>query len=182
VPSAMGTGMWHMRRPNQLICSVALLGLAATAIPQATGTGTASVNCVVAIAVTETATTDWGKVARPSNGTTDYTLDWDTGAVTLSGSTSTGYTGYTYDTGHKGAWAVTGDPDATYSFSAAIGTFSGTGVTVQAAHINGTSDTGSGTLSGTGTATLNTGGIIRVSAAAGTGSHSATVTISVDYT
>jgi len=144
--------------------------------------GTATVTVLRALTLTETTPMGWGSVARPGNGTADYTLNYSTGAVTLSGTTSTAFPGFAWDNGVAGVWAVTGEPSTAISFSVSIGAFDGTvPVTVQAAHINGTSSSGTGTLDGSGNFTLNVGGIIRVSATATLGLQTATVTVTVDY-
>jgi hypothetical protein len=134
-----------------------------------------------ALSVTETLTANWGRVALPANGTTDYTLDWSTGAVALTSSTSTDFQGFAFDDGWSGAWQISGGTaGSSVSYGISSGGFSGSGVSVVAMHIGGTSDSGSGTLSMAGALTLQLGGVIRVAASAGTGSHSLTVTVSVD--
>lgn len=172
-----------MKRLIMLTGAAAALLLAAPrAGAQLSVDGSATVTLLRALTLSETTAMSWGSVARPGNGTADYTLNYSTGAVTLSASTSTGFPGFSWDNGAGGVWAVTGEPSTGISFSVAIGAFDGTGVSVQAAHINGTSNSGTGTLSGGGAFTLNVGGIIRVTSAATLGVRTATVTVTVDYT
>jgi hypothetical protein len=160
-----------------------LLGLCAMSSAQGLdGEGTAGVTVLKALTLTELSSgMSWGSVARPGNGTAEYTLGYNTGAVTLTNTTSTAFPGFAWDDGNAGEWAVTGEPSTGISFSVAIGAFDGTGVSVVAAHINGTSSSGTGTLDGNGDYTLQVGGIIAIASNASLGAHSATVTVSVDY-
>lgn len=158
-----------------------LLAAAPAAFAQLSVDGTGTVTILRALTLTETTPMGWGSVARPGNGTADYTLNYATGAVTLTANTSTAFPGFSWDNGAAGVWAVTGEPSTAFSFSVSIGAFNGTGVSVQAAHINGLSSSGSDTLDVSGNATLNVGGIIRVAANASLGLQTATVTVTVDY-
>jgi hypothetical protein len=164
------------------VAATAIMGLATTANAQAVDTGSATISIMKAITLSETTPMSWGSVARPANGTTDYTLNYSTGAVSVTATTSTNFPGFAVDNGANGVWAVAGEASTGISYGISIGAFSGTGVTVLAAHINGTSDTGTGTLDASGDYTLELGGVLRVTAAASLGAHTATVTITVDYT
>src|SRR5687768_9246263 len=94
---------------------------------------------------------NWGSITRPSTGTARYTLNYSTGAVTLSSGS-----GYAFDNGAAGLFRVAGLPGP-ISFSVSIGPFSGVGLTVISAHINGASSVGTGILTGAGPFSLKIG-------------------------
>ena len=160
---------------------IAVVVLVSGSSAQVSGDGSASVNIAAALSLTENTAMNWGSVARPTNGTTDYTLNYATGAVTLTSTTSTVFPGFAWNNGAAGAWTLSGEVSTAVTFSISIGAFTGTGVSVIASHINGTSNSGTGTLSGGGTLALATGGIIRVTATAGLGSHTSVVTVTANY-
>jgi hypothetical protein len=138
---------------------------------------TASVDVQPALSLTLNASPNWGKVTRPPSGTARYTLNYNTGAVTL-----TSGDGYAFNDGAAGDFTLSGAPNAPVTFSISIGAFDGaTPVSVVAAHINGTSGSGTGTLSGGGTLTLKLGGIVDVSSTCTLAVQTATVTVTVDY-
>jgi hypothetical protein len=173
--------MRHLKNLIVAVAAMAIFGLAPTANAQAVDTGTATVSIMKAITLSETTPMSWGSIARPANGTADYTLNYSTGAVSLTATTSTNFPGFAVDNGTNGVWAVAGEASTGITFSVAIGAFDGTGLTVLAAHINGTSDNGTDTLDASGDFTLNLGGILRVTSAASLGLQTATVTVTVDY-
>lgn len=160
------------------LCAVGIWGSASA---QLSDDGSGTVTIAAALTLAETTPMSWGTVAAPGDGTADYTLNYATGAVTLTASTSTTFPGYSWDNGAAGLWALAGDANANVSFSVSIGAFDGTGVTVLASHINGTSASGTGTLDGSGDLDLNLGGIIRVAANATLGLHTSVVTVTADY-
>jgi hypothetical protein len=143
--------------------------------------GSATLSVMRALTLSETTPMSWGSIARPGNGTADYTLNYSTGAVTLTANTSTAYPGFAVDNGAAGVWAITGEPSTGITYSISMGSFDGTGVSVQACHINSTANTGLGTLDGSGNYTLNLGGVVRVGASASLGLQTATVTVTIDY-
>lgn len=151
--------------------------LAAQAGAQVVDTsGTASVNVQSELTLTLNASPDWGRVTRPPSGTARYTLDYSSGAVTLiSGD------GYAFDDGTAGDYTLSGAPTAPVSFSVAIGAFSGSGITVVASHINGTANSGTDTLDGSGNLTLKIGGTVDIASNATLTTQTATVTVTVDY-
>ena len=138
---------------------------------------TASIDVQPALSLALVASPDWGKVTRPPTGTARYTLNYTTGATSVvSGD------GYAFSDGAAGEFTLSGAPNAPVTFSVAIGAFDGAvPVTVFASHINGTSSSGTGTLSGGGTLTLKIGGTLDVAANATLASQTATVTVTVDY-
>ena len=138
--------------------------------------GTASIDVQPALTVTLVASPDWGKVTRPSSGTARYTLNYSTGATTL-----TSGTGHAFSNGANGSYTVGGTASSPVSFSVSIGAFSGSGITVVASHINGTSGSGTGSLDGGGALTLLVGGVLDVASTATVAVQTATVTVSVDY-
>ena len=138
--------------------------------------GTATVDVQPALSLTLVASPSWGKVTVPPSGTARYTLNYSTGAVTL-----TSGNGYAFDNGQFGQYTVSGAAAAAISYSASIGAFDGLGITVVATHINGTSGSGTGSLDGSGGMTLKVGGIIDVASTADVQLQSATVTVTVDY-
>jgi|GEM_PF-2552237 len=140
-------------------------------------TGVASINVQVALSLSKVTDPDWGRVTRPPSGTAEYTLNYTTSAVTNSAGD-----GYAFDDGAAGEFTLTGAASAPVTFAISIGAFSGaTPVTVVAAHINGSSNSGTGTLSGGGTLALKLGGILSVPFDASLGAQTATVTVTVDY-
>jgi len=159
------------------VLGAAMMVLSATSHAQVVDTSaTASVDVQPALSVTLLASPSWGKVTRPPTGSADYKLDYSTGAVTLvSGD------GYAFDNGQFGEYTLSGAPTAPVSFSVAIGAFSGTGVTVVASHINGTSASGTDNLDGSGDLDLKIGGVLSISSTATIAVQTATVTLTVDY-
>lgn len=160
------------------LCLIAALSmLTAIASAQATDTsGIASVNVQPAMSLTLVTSPDWGKVTRPPSGTARFELDSSTGAVSLiSGSA------YAFNNGAAGEYSVTGAAGAPVAYSVSIGAFSGSGISVVTAYINGTSSSGSSTLDGSGNFTLKIGGLIDVASTATVAAQTATVTVTVDY-
>jgi hypothetical protein len=139
-------------------------------------TGVASVNVQPALSLTLVASPDWGKCVAPAAGTARYTLSYATGAVTL-----TSGDGYTFNNGHLGEYTVGGAVGAPLAFSVSIGAFSGSGITVVASHINGTSGSGTGTVDNTGHYDLKVGGIVDIASTATVATQTATVTVTIDY-
>jgi hypothetical protein len=137
---------------------------------------TASVNVQPALSLTLVTDPDWGRVTRPPVGTARYTLDYATSAVT-----NTSGDGYAFDDGAAGEFTLSGAPNGPVSFSVSIGAFSGAGVSVVASHINGTSNSGTDTLDGSGNLTLKIGGVLDIAANATLAVQTATVTVTVDY-
>jgi hypothetical protein len=164
-----------------LLLAVAAICLNSASLAQVSVDGSGTVSVVAALTLVEDTPMAWGTVARPGNGTTDYTLNYATGAVTLSATTSTAFPGFAWDNGAAGAWTLSGEASTAVTFNISIAAFDGTGVTVIAGHINGASNSGSDTLSVGGTLALATGGIIRVAANASLGLHTSVVTVSADY-
>ena len=139
-------------------------------------TGVASINVQVALSLAKVTDPNWGRVTRPPTGTAEYTLNYTTSAVTNSAGD-----GYAFNDGAAGEFTLTGAASAPVTFSIGIGAFSGTGVSVVSAHINGTSSSGTGSLSAGGTLTLKLGGVLGVAFNASLGAQTATVTVTVDY-
>src|ERR1044071_2908590 len=109
---------------------VALTVLSAIAGAQVQDTsGTASVNVQPALSIPLVTSPDWGRVTRPPSGAAQYTLNYNTGAVTNNSGD-----GYAFDDGAAGEYTVNGAPSGPISFSAAIGAFSDSGLTVIATH------------------------------------------------
>ncbi len=138
--------------------------------------GRASVTVVSLLTVTLVTNTSWGTVTLPPTGTVTYTLNPTTSAVTVSSGT-----GHSFGDGVAGSYLVSGGPLLPVSYSVSIGAFSGSGVSVLNAYINGTSSSGSSTLSLLGSLTLNIGGVIEVASTASLGVQTATVTVTTDY-
>ncbi|HVT11327.1 MAG TPA: hypothetical protein VHE55_03595 [Fimbriimonadaceae bacterium] len=151
--------------------------LAVTAGAQVVDTnGTASVDVQPALSISLVTSPNWGKVVKPAAGTARYKLDYATGTVSLvSGD------GYAFNDGQLGEYTVTGAPSAPISFSVAIGSFDASGVSVVASHINGTTDTGTGTLDIGGSYDLKVGGILDIVSTATVQVQTATVTVTIDY-
>jgi hypothetical protein len=159
------------------IIAVAITVLAAMAGAQVTDTnGVATVDVQPALTLTLVASPSWGKVVCPAAGTARYALDYSTGAVTVvSGD------GYAFNNGQIGQYSVTGAPLAPLAYSVSIGSFSGSGITVVTAYINGTTSSGTSALDGSGNFTLKVGGVIDVDSTATVASQTATVTVTIDY-
>jgi hypothetical protein len=138
--------------------------------------GRASITIVPLTSLTLVTNPTWGTVTLPATGTTNYSMSTSTGIVT-----ETSGTGFSFGDSLAGAYLVTGAASEPVTYSVSIGAFSGTGVTVVAPYINGTSSTGTGTLSALGTLTLSVGGVLGVASTATTGTQTATVTVTVDY-
>lgn len=169
--------MKTLRAPQRVAAIAGLLVLSALGNAQVVDTSaTANINIQAALSLTLDADLDWGRVTRPPTGTARYTLDYATGSVTnVAGD------GYAFDDGTAGQFTLAGAPTAPVSFSISIGAFSGSGVSVVASHINGTSNAGTDSLDGAGLLTLKLGGILDIDAAATLAAQTATVTVTVDY-
>lgn len=168
----------HRRLAIRLISAIfALTTLSALSGAQVVDTtGTASVNVQPALSLTLVTNPDWGRVTRPPTGTARYTLDYATSAVT-----NTSGDGYAFDDGAAGEYTLSGAPSGPVSFSVSIGAFTGSGISVVASHINGTSNSGTDVLDGSGLLTLKIGGVLDIDAAATLTAQTATVTVTVDY-
>ncbi len=155
-----------------------LMALSATAGAQSINdnSGTATVDVQPGLTLSLIASPSWGQVVRPTSGTARYKLDYSTGAVTVVSGL-----GYAFDNGHFGEYTLSGAPNAPVTFTCSIGAFSDSGVTVVASHINGTSGSGTGTLSGGGTLDIKVGGVIDVASNATIVVQTATVNVTVDY-
>lgn len=160
-----------------VLLGVLVFGVAAKCQAQVSdSSGTATINVQPGLSITRLTDPSWGTVVRPSSGTTRYQLGYNTGAVTVVSGT-----GHSFNDGLFGSYLVNGALSAPISYSVSIGSFSGSGVSAVIGHINGTSSSGTGTLSALGTYTLQIGGQVDVTSAATSGSHTATVTVTVDY-
>lgn len=155
-----------------------IMVLSATASAQSItdSTATASVDVQPALSLSLIASPSWGQVVRPTSGTARYKLDYSSGAVTVVSGL-----GYAFDNGHFGEYTLSGSPGAPVTFTVAIGAFSGSGVTVVAAHINGTTNTATGTLDVGGNLDLRVGGVLDIASNATVAVQTATVTVTVDY-
>lgn len=169
-----------MFKPSKFLGASAfalMLALPALSKAQVTNTsGQASINVVSLLTVTLVTNTSWGTVTLPGSGTTTYNLDPSTSAVTV-----TSGNGHAFGDGLAGSYLVTGGPLLPVSYSVSIGSFSGTGVTAVDAYINGTSSSGSGSLSVLGTMVLNIGGVVEVASTASLGIQTATITVTTEY-
>lgn len=118
----------------------------------------------------------WGTLILPAGGNTTVKLDPLTGlvSVTSGGGVSTGV-------GVAATYLVTGNLFQNISYSGSIGSFSGTGVSATATYVNGTSSSGSANLGAVGTMLLRVGGLLEVSPSASEGTHSATITVTVNF-
>jgi hypothetical protein len=162
---------------RSIVVGLALTTLSAIAGAQVSNTsGTASVNVQPMITLALVQSPSWGRVVCPPSGTATYTLDYAAGGVTV-----TSGDGYAFNDGQNGQYTVTGADSAPVSFSVGIGAFSGSGITVTSAIINGNTTSGTGTLSGSGALTLLIGGVITVASNATVTTQTATVTVTVDY-
>jgi hypothetical protein len=142
--------------------------------------GTATVFVMPALSITLVQAPSWGKIVIPPAGIARYTLDYSLGGVTTTVG-GAGGGGYAANDGVAGEYTLTGAADAPVSFSVAFGTFSTIGVSLVEGNINGTSSSGTGTLSAGGSLTLKIGGIIDVSYTSTLGTHSSTVTVTANY-
>ena len=162
-----------------MIVAVALMALSAMAAAQNSindTSATASVDVQPALSLTLIASPSWGQVVRPTSGTAEYKLDYSSGAVTVVSGL-----GYAFDNGHFGEYTLSGAPNAPVAYTVAIGAFSGSGVSVVEADINGASDTGTGTLDGSGNMDIRVGGTLDIASNATVAVQTATVTVTVDY-
>src|SRR5579862_7874478 len=138
------TNMRNYRTLLAFIAVAALMVLSAVAAAQNSiddTSATASVDVQPALSLSLIASPSWGQVVRPTAGSAQYKLDYSSGAVTVVSGL-----GYAFDNGHFGEYTLSGAPNAPVAYTVAIGAFSGSGVTVIAAHINGTASSGTGTL------------------------------------
>lgn len=143
----------------RLLAATSLLSLLAVpAAYAAEGMGSASVEIVQALGVEETTALSFGTISPPSTGTQQFTLDYTDGTVTAGVGDGKVITG-----GTAGVFKITGAPEQAVNLAVTIGEFDGAGITVVAAHINGTSDTvAEAELDETGELTANIGGVIQI--------------------
>lgn len=169
-----------MSRNNRilgLIVMAIFMALTVTASAQVVDTnGVATVDVQPALSISLVTSPQWGRVVKPAAGTARYLLDYATGVVSLvSGD------GYAFNDGQLGEYTVTGAPSAPLSYSVAIGAFDASGITVVASHINGASNSGTGTLDVGGSYDLKVGGVLDIASTATVQVQSATVTVTIDY-
>jgi hypothetical protein len=160
-----------------IIVTAVFFVLSATAGAQVIDTsGTASVDVQPALSISLVTSPSWGRVVKPAAGTARYKLDYSSGAVTLvSGN------GYAFDDGQIGEYTVSGSPGAPVAFSVGFGAFSGSGISVVAEHINGTSNSGTDVIGIGGTLDLKVGGVLDIANTASVEVQTSTVTVTVDY-
>jgi len=137
---------------------------------------TASVDVQPALSLSLIASPSWGQVVRPTTGSAEYKLDYTTGAVTVVSGL-----GYAFDNGHFGEYTLSGAPSAPVAYTVSIGAFSGTGVSVIEADINGAAASGTGLLDGSGNMDIRVGGTLAIASTATVAIQTATVTVTVDY-
>jgi len=152
---------------------VALLGANTYA---ASDTGTATATVMTPISISADTALDFGAFSPSTGGTVTIATDGarsSTGAVVLSST----------DTGNNGVFTVTGQASATYAITLPS---DGT-VTIDSGANSMDVDTftsnpsGTGTLSGGGSQTLNVGATVTVGSSQAAGSYSGTFDVSVEY-
>ncbi|HWD38371.1 MAG TPA: hypothetical protein VG944_05950 [Fimbriimonas sp.] len=162
---------------KRILFCAGLGAVAVSAQAQAVNTqGHALITIVPTLSITMLANTNWGTVTLPTSGTTNYTLSTSNGQVTI-----TSGSGFSFGDSNAGSYLITGGALEPVSYSVSIGSFSGTGVSVVDAYVDGTSSSASGTLSALGTLTVSTGGVLSVGSDASTVLQTATVTLTVNY-
>ena len=158
---------------------IATTAAASSALAQASATtsATASVTIFQPITITKTADLSFGRVIRPSTGTTIYTVSEATGATSVSGGDGIFTTGGGTPT--RAAFTVNGEGGQAFNITSDASVTNG-GVT-----INLVKSAATGTLSGTigsaGSATFGVGGNVTLTNASATGVKSGTFNVTVSY-
>ena len=155
---------------------VLLLAAAFSGAQGSDSTGTATVTLLPTISITRNADTNWGRVVVPASGTATYILDDSTGATSLSSGA-----GFSFSDGNAGDYSITGAANCNVSFSVSVGSFSGSGVSISAMSINGSANSGTGQLDGSGHLTIKLGGTLDVASTATITTQTATINLTVDY-
>jgi hypothetical protein len=183
-PRSIGLGTLHMRI-NHLAAGAALLAsLASTpALAQASATQSTTGTTTIVRAITLAKNSDlaFGRVVRPSSGTSTVTINEGTGNRTLSGGDgvllSSTVSRATYTVGGEGAQGFDINVPSSFSMTRSGGTET---ITVNLAK-TATSDTLSGTLAAAGSATFGVGGNFDVASSTVPGAYSGTFNVTVQY-
>lgn len=164
-----------------LIASIAVLGAASAPSFAATASATATANIVTPINVTKTTDLAFGKFVVTTGG--NVTID------TAGARTFTGVTLLTSTTS-AASFAVTGEPNATYTISTAgttanLTSGANTMALTLASDLNAagttTGNVATGTLSAGGTQNIYVGGSLAVAAAQPAGAYTGSIALAVDY-
>ncbi|MFC3070195.1 DUF4402 domain-containing protein [Phenylobacterium soli] len=143
----------------------------------ATASASASVTVIQPITVTKTADLAFGRVIRPSTGTTTYTVAAADGAPTTSGGDGIFTSGNGSPT--RAVFTVHGEGGQAFNITTpASATAGDVTVTLTATDSTGALD---GSLGNTGTATFGVGGSITLTNASTTGTKSGNFTVTVAY-
>lgn len=172
-----------MKKLSIVAAIVAAAGGSATAYAQASAsqstTGTATI--IRPITLAKTSDIAFGRIVRPSTGTSTVTINPTTGARSISGGDGV----LLSSTVSRAAYSVGGEGGQTYSITVPANfamTRSGGSDTVTVNLVGtATSDTLSGSLGADGTNTFGVGGSFDVSNSTSTGAYSGTFTVTVQY-
>lgn len=158
---------------------VATTATASSALAQASAStsATASVTIFQPITITKTADLAFGRVIRPSTGTTIYTIDATTGAPSVSGGDGIFTTGG--GTPGRAVFSVNGEGGQGFTITADATVVNG-GVTINLVKSAATGIL-SGTIGAAGSATFGVGGNITMTSATSTGVKSGTFNVTVAY-
>ena len=172
-----------MNTSRKLLLAGAAAAVAATfassALAQASASTSATASITIFQPITVSKVTDlaFGRVIRPSTGTTIYTIDKDTGATGVSGGDGIFTSGG--GTPGRATFTVNGEGGQVFTIGGDTSVTNG-GVTINLVK-SASAGTLDGTLGSTGTATFGVGGNVTLTNASSTGTKSGSFNVTVTY-
>lgn len=166
------------------IAAIALITFAALALGAVSTASAASVESSAGITVleslqvSETSSVDFGYVHRPSEGQNTLTLHHADDSVTTDGD---GDAQYVAGSSSSGLYLIEGAPERGIQMSVDIQDFDDPGLTLEEAHIDGSTDEASGYLDSSGQHSAGVGGVLTIDADAEVTTHTTDVEVTVDY-
>ncbi|HYG27810.1 MAG TPA: DUF4402 domain-containing protein [Caulobacteraceae bacterium] len=161
--------------------AAAMAALSSPAFAQATSTASATGTTTIVQAITVAKNTDlaFGKLAKPTSGTSTITIDATSGARSESGA---GDAALLTSTTSRATYTVTGEASTAYTITLPAGTFqmtkSGGATPLTVTLVRSAT---SGTLSSGGTDTFGVGGSFDIASTTETGAYSGTFDVTVAY-
>ena len=158
-----------------VVAAFALMGTPAQA---AEATINATMSIATPLAISSDSSLVFGTFTAPSSGSP--TQKWRVDAVSSALTVVVAGDGLDLfaDDQHRGTYTVTGEPDAAITYTFSISDFPDAFVRLGGIIPDPQTSIG---LDGTGNLTVGLGGVLEISFGAGTGAHTATITLEVNY-
>lgn len=120
---------------------------------------------------------DFGTVGRPSSGTNQLVLDWDSGDLTIEGDGDAFYV----DGADRGRYRIQGPADETVEITTTIGDFGVDGIEVEETHMEGETNSQTVDLNPSGFYFAEVGGVLTLTSDAPAGVHTADFFITANH-